>query len=99
MTLSDMLEPGASDPALPVMSTAERIALSHAFSARRLADVSEGDELTVEDRFAMAAIGALAGRLLAGREEMPNDERNKAIRRMVRDAYIIADQALVERAK
>ena len=100
MTLSDMLEPGASDPALPIMTTAERIALSHAISERRQADELEAQyRFDVRDRFAVAAIGELSGRLLAGREELENSGRNKLIRRLVRDAYIIADMAVVERAK
>lgn len=97
MTLAELLEPGASDPALPVMSTAERVALSHAISQRRHAD--DAVALPLRDRVAIAAIGELSGRLLAGREELENQERNKAIRRLVRDAYVIADQALVEREK
>ena len=97
MTLDQMLEPGASDPALPVITTAERIALSQAISARRQADDAASVEL--RDRLAIAAIGELSGRLLDGREELSNSDRNKAVRRLVRDAYAIADQALLERVK
>lgn len=97
MTLDQMLEPGASDPALPVITTAERIALSQAISARRQADDAEA--VSLRDRLAIAAIGELSGRLLDGREERSNSDRNKAVRRLVRDAYAIADQALLERVK
>lgn len=102
MTLQDMLEPGVYDPALPTLTTAERITLSHAISSRRQAESLNAAALngpTLRDALAIAAIGELSGRLLAGREELDNQERNKAIRRLVRDAYIIADQALVERVK
>lgn len=97
MTLEDLLEPDAYDPALPVITTAERIALSHAISARRLADVQ--GLLSIRDRLAIAAVGALSGRLLSGREEHTPGERNKIIRRLARDAYLIADQAMLERAE
>lgn len=97
MTLDQMLEPGASDPALPVLATSDRIALSLAISSRRQAD--DAASVGLRDRLAIAAVGALSGRLLNGREEMEPQARNKAIRRIVRDAYTIADQALLERAK
>lgn len=97
MTLDQMLEYGASDPALPVITTAERIALSQAISARRQAD--DAASVGLRDRLAIAAIGELSGRLLDGREERSNSDRNKAVRRLVRDAYAIADQALLERVK
>ncbi len=97
MTLEEMLEPGASDPALPVLATADRIALSRAISSRRLA--VDAEAVSLRDRLAIAAVGALSGRMLDGREEHPNGERNKIIRRLVRDAYLIADQALLERVK
>ena len=97
MTLEQMLEPGASDPALPVLATADRIALSLAISSRRQANDAEA--VSLRDRLAIAAVGALSGRLLDGREDHAAGERNKIIRRLVRDAYIIADQALLERVK
>lgn len=98
MTLDQMLEPGATDPALPVLATADRIALSLAISSRRQANDAEA--VSLRDRLAIAAVGALSGgRLLDGREEHAANERNKIIRRLVRDAYIIADHALLERVK
>lgn len=102
MTLQDLLEPDVYDPALPTLTTAERITLSHAISSRRQAEYLKAAALNgpmLRDALAIAAIGELSGRLLAGREDREAGERNKAIRRMVRDAYLIADQALVERAK
>lgn len=97
MTLEEMLEPGASDPALPVLATADRIALSQAISSRRLAVNAEA--VSLRDRLAIAAVGALSGRMLDGREEHTTNERNKIIRRLVRAAYVIADHALSERVK
>lgn len=94
---ADLLEPEANAVSDVVLATADRIALSLAISSRRQAD--DAGSVGLRDRLAIAAVGALSGRLLNGREEMEPQARNKAIRRIVRDSYAIADQALLERAK
>ena len=94
---ADLLEPEAIAVSDVVLTTSDRIVLSQAISSRRLAVNAEA--VSLRDRLAIAAVGALSGRMLDGREEHPNGERNKIIRRLVRDAYLIADQALLERVK
>ncbi len=94
---ADLLEPEAIAVSDVVLTTSDRIALSLAISSRRLA--VDAEAVSLRDRIAIAAVGALSGRLLDGREERTNGERNKLIRRLVRDAYAIADQALSERVK